>query len=95
MSRAANIGPAGRGLFIITPSLIAGVYRFPPPKKNVVAISKFQAFRRVTRSKLPTENPQILGATENENKTMYAKCNIETRLYSLCCSGKFDKNYVL
>jgi len=49
MSRAANIGPAGRGLLIITPSLIAELYRF---SKNVVATPKFQALGRVIRSKL-------------------------------------------
>ena len=92
MSRAANIGPAAHVLFTITPSLTAEVYRFP---KNVVATSKFQAFGRVTRSKLHTENPQILDTTENENKTMYAKCNIEARSRNHCCSGKINKNYIL
>ena len=84
--------PVGRGLSIITTSLIAGGYRF---SKNVGAISKFKAFRRVTLSKLHTENQQILDTTENEKKTLYPKCNIEARSCNHCCSGKVNKNYIL
>jgi hypothetical protein len=41
------------------------MFRF---SKNVGAISKVQACRRVTPSKLHTENPQIPGTTEKRKK---------------------------